>query len=72
MSDSEEPAGDRPKQATHEQYHLSCTDCAYETTIDGDGHEAIELAWEHQENNGGPSIRHFVEFQPIGTDDRND
>lgn len=55
------------KDATSDlTYELTCTDCAYEATVDGSVHDALDVAKAHQEEHGGLSTEHFVDFELSG------
>lgn len=43
-------------------YRLSCSDCAFETTVEGSSFDALTVATEHQEANGDSPTDHFVNF----------
>lgn len=55
-AESEEPASDLT-------YELTCTDCAYETTVEGDVHDALDAAKLHQEAHENTATGHFVDFE---------
>lgn len=57
-SDAEEPdvAG----------FDLSCTDCSFETTVEGSVTDAFDAADAHQEEHGETPTGHFVNFERRG------
>lgn len=44
-------------------YTLSCVDCSFEATVQGDAYDVLDVVQAHQENNVDDSRRHFVEFE---------
>lgn len=44
-------------------YKLTCTDCGFETTVEGDALDALDVADEHQTENGRVSGTHFVNLE---------
>lgn len=55
-AESEESAADNT-------YELTCTDCAYEATVNGDVHDALDAANLHQGVHGDTAAEHFVDFE---------
>lgn len=47
-------------------YELTCTDCPFATTVDGDLHDALDAAEEHQEEHGKLPSDHFVDLERAG------
>lgn len=43
-------------------YRLNCNDCSFETAVEGDCYDALDVADAHQEEYGGPIANHFVNF----------
>lgn len=41
-------------------YALACTDCAFETTVAGDFHDAFDAADAHRQARGDAPTEHFV------------
>lgn len=52
--------------ASTETYELTCTDCAFETTVRGSAYEALDVAKEHRDEYRDPSKEHFVNFTRNG------
>lgn len=46
--------------APPEAYALACTDCAYETTVEGGFHEAFDAADTHRQAHSDAPAEHFV------------
>lgn len=44
-------------------YELTCTDCAFEATVDGGVYDALDVAEAHQEKYEDPYAEHFVDFE---------
>lgn len=44
-------------------FELVCTDCTFERTVEGTFYDALDVADEHQEENGTVSTEHFVNFR---------
>lgn len=44
-------------------YELSCNDCEFQATVDGDLNEALDVANSHQEERGVSKADHFVDFE---------
>jgi hypothetical protein len=42
---------------------LSCTDCEFETTVEGGVTNALDVADNHQANHGEGVTDHFVNFE---------
>lgn len=57
------PATQREETKTANIYKLRCTDCAFETTVEGDAYNALETADAHQEKYRKGFTDHFVNFQ---------
>lgn len=55
-TDSDESTG----EATFE---LSCTDCPFETTVEGAATDALDVAESHQTKQGEGVTDHFVNFE---------
>lgn len=47
-------------------YGLECNDCSFETTVQGDFLEALDVADDHQEEYDGQPIDHFVNIEQNG------
>lgn len=47
---------------TTSTYHLRCTDCVFEATVEADLDEALDVANDHQEGHGETTTDHFVNF----------
>lgn len=56
-------ASDVTEADTSGLYELSCNDCAFQATVDGDLNEALEVANSHQEGRGETQGDHFVDFE---------
>lgn len=63
-------ASDATEADTSGLYELSCNDCAFEATVDGDLNEALEVANSHQEGHGFTRGDHFVDFELRETNSR--
>lgn len=48
-------------------FRLTCTDCSFETAVDGNSRDALEEAEAHQAEYGGPLVDHFVNFTAVDT-----
>lgn len=44
-------------------YELTCTDCAFETTVEGSVFDALDVADSHQDEHGQALTEHFVNFE---------
>lgn len=44
-------------------FKLTCTDCAFETTVAGSFHDALDVADDHQEKYGVAPTNHFVDLE---------
>lgn len=44
-------------------YTLSCVDCSFEATVEGDTYDVLEVIDAHKEECADDSLRHFVEFE---------
>jgi hypothetical protein len=55
-SDSDGSAGERT-------FELSCTDCSFETTVEGEVMDALDVAESHQTKQGESVTDHFVNFE---------
>lgn len=44
-------------------YELSCTDCQFETTVEGTPIEALDVANEHEQSYTTDEPDHFVNFR---------
>lgn len=44
-------------------YKLHCNDCSFESTVEGDCHDELEVADAHQEEYGETLTDHFVNFR---------
>lgn len=44
-------------------YDLTCTDCGYETTVEGSAHDALDVAEAHQEEYGDAYTDHVVDLE---------
>lgn len=49
-----------PETMTTYTYELRCTDCGFETTVEGDTDAALDVAESHQEEYGDDGTDHFV------------
>lgn len=56
-------ASDVTESDTTGLYELSCNDCAFQATVDGDLNEALDVANSHQEKRGRTTADHFVNFE---------
>lgn len=52
--------------STTDVYELTCTDCPFETTVEGDCFDAIDAAEAHQEEHGISPMDHVVNFERRG------
>lgn len=52
--------------STSKTFELTCTDCTFETTVDGSFYDALDVADAHQEEHGVAPTDHFVNFQLDG------
>lgn len=52
---------------TAHTYELTCTDCAFETSVEGSFLEALDVADAHQEKHGDPLTKHFVNLKRSDT-----
>lgn len=50
-------------------YKLTCTNCAFETTVEGTVYEALDVADTHQDEHGEAASDHFVDLERITTRD---
>lgn len=50
------------KTAADHRYALSCVECSFETTVEGDVFDAFDVADTHREERADDASRHFVEF----------
>lgn len=48
-------------------YTLECTDCAFETTVEGDYRDALDVADTHQQERGDAPTDHFVNLRLNGS-----
>lgn len=55
-----------PDSMTENTYVLRCVDCSFETTVDGDPHDALEVADSHHEEHGETVTDHFVNLELTG------
>jgi hypothetical protein len=44
-------------------YRLTCTDCSFETTVEGGSYDVLEIADAHQKTYGETFKDHFVNFE---------
>ena len=44
-------------------YTLNCVDCSFETTVEGDVFDVLDIIDIHQEEHAGDPFEHFVEFE---------
>lgn len=51
------------QSTTANVYRLRCTDCSFETTVNGDSYDALKAAAAHQGEYGESSGDHFVNFE---------
>lgn len=51
--------------ATTTTYRLTCTDCSFETTVNGSVDEALEVAKSHRQEEGVVYLEHFVDFELV-------
>lgn len=54
------------KTASKPVYELACTDCSFESTVEGEFLDALDVADEHQEQYAGSSMEHFVNVEQHG------
>ena len=47
-------------------YNLTCTDCQFEATVNGDCYEVLDLIDAHQAEHEGDAFDHFVNFELVG------
>lgn len=47
-------------------YDLSCVDCTYSETVEGDIDEVFEAIEGHQGMHPADALEHFVEFEQTG------
>lgn len=52
---------DEPETAL--TYDLSCVDCSFETTVEGDAFDVLDAAQVHEKNHESDAVDHFVEFE---------
>lgn len=57
---------DTTEGASTVQYDLVCVDCTYETTVEGNFLDALEVADGHQEETDEPEEDHFVNIEHDG------
>lgn len=48
--------------ASDHRYALSCVECSFQTTVDGDVFDAFDVADTHREACADNASEHFVEF----------
>jgi hypothetical protein len=48
-------------------YELTCTNCAFEITVEGTVYKALEVADDHQDEHGETDSDHFVNFERTTT-----
>lgn len=48
---------------TSDLYELTCTDCSFEATVEGDFGDALEVADNHQGEFGEITADHFVDLE---------
>lgn len=53
-------------RASAPSYELVCTDCPFETTVEGPFLGALDVAEDHQEDNGRQPSDHFVNVELNG------
>lgn len=56
------PLSQSGEATTAKTYRLTCTDCGFETTVDGDSFDALDVADAHQDEYEAPFADHFVDF----------
>lgn len=44
-------------------YTLSCVDCPFEATVEGDAIDVLDVVDVHQDEHRNDTYRHFVEFE---------
>lgn len=63
MAQSESsPIAELEEQTTANTYRLSCNTCSFETTVEGDCYDALDLADAHREEYAESVGNHFVDF----------
>lgn len=77
MSQSESSRASQAQDRSAHTYELSCTDCLFETTVEGDASDVYDVIDDHQEAYRRSTRNHFVNFEAVdlidasaGTDDR--
>lgn len=53
------------ESTTINTYELTCNDCTFETTVEGDIFDALDAADTHQEEHGETLTGHFVNFELV-------
>ena len=48
--------------ASDQRYALSCVECSFETTVEGDVFDAFDVADTHRAERADDASEHFVEF----------
>jgi len=49
-----------PETATTRTYELTCTDCQFETVVEGSPFDALDVAESHEQVHGDVQSGHFV------------
>lgn len=49
------------------QYTVYCVDCPFETTVEGDAFDVLDVVDAHQEEHANDAFEHFVEFESAET-----
>lgn len=71
MSQTDSPDETRGEETnTAATFHLQCTDCSYERSIEVGSMDALEIADRHQEEFGDTSRDHLDHFVTITNDRR--
>lgn len=58
-------ASDASETDTGARYDLTCTDCSFEATVEGEFGDALDTADEHQDGSGA-AAEHFVDVELRG------
>lgn len=60
---ADEPGTSDADETDAVAFDLSCTDCSFETTVEGSVSDAFDVADAHQEDHGDTPTGHFVNFE---------
>lgn len=67
MAQSDSSRASQSEEATTANtYSLNCNDCSFETTVEGDVYDALEVTDAHQEEYAVALTDHFVNFRMEG------